>query len=412
MTLFARDRLLLGWGRRSLVLLTFLVASCSAAPSDLPPSVQLGADAVVARQQAEEAKRAADIAVAKATAVRQGTVDAMTLEAQKQQYSIALANVTATADAHRIEQARAAKTEQADQAVATQTARAINMALAQTSQAQQATVQAQQAQATQTAQMDAYNLTATAQAATATRRAQTISENIAQMGATATVEAITRQRAEDEHGAETMREMRDFGAFLLLVGFAVLVIGIIIIVLVWLMQMQSVLVTRQMMLETRAGTVLIVRENGRPRAELVKPVELLESGEWTEPATQAPQLETQAEDLIQYKVGNNVRMIPREAPDDTAVRLARKLLRATMQHYAIQQQDLRQANRIPTALTLGWSADTWQRSVDSLKPNLTTKTGRSGGTFVANYPSVLELYEAVTRGKVVPTLSAKQSKAA
>lgn len=157
---------------------------------------------------------------------------------------------------------------------------------------------------------------------------------------------------------------------------------------------------------------MIVRENGRPVAQLVKPVELLESGEWTEPTTQAPQLETQAEDLIQYKVGNNVRMIPRQAPDDTAVRLARKLLRATMQHYAIQQQDLRQANRIPTALTLGWSADTWQRSVDSLKPNLTTKTGRSGGTFVANYPSVLELYEAVTRGKVVPTLSSKQSKAA
>ncbi len=95
-------------------LLILLVAcDASGAPSTLPPSVQLGADAIAANQSAQTAQARSNALSAQATAVKQSTRDAQDARATDAAIQIAFANVTATAESEQYKRADVAKTESA-----------------------------------------------------------------------------------------------------------------------------------------------------------------------------------------------------------------------------------------------------------------------------------------------------------
>lgn len=214
-----------------------------------------------------------------------------------------------------------------------------------------------------------------------------------------------------------MRELRDAMSFILIALFVLFIIGAVLIALFFLFQWQAATVTtavmRQSLFETRSGTVLIVMRNGVPVPQLLKPVDLLEPGDEGFDNSQAAIVQTEAPDILKLTNRTGTTFIAKDDPEAEAMEMRRKLalrlLRESMRHYANQNIDPRQTNRIPSWRDLGWSPDTWSRAAEALKPNITTKVGRGGGTFCgAQFPTLMDLYAAVGERRVAslsPTLA-------
>ena len=165
-----------------ILLLCALVTACTASPAtplrDLPPDVQLSADAITARQTSDAALFAAQQAQANANAAR----------AKAEQYSAqqtAIAQATRDAAAYEstrvaldLQIAQVTRQAQHDMATATESARRVNIANAETSQARSETRAAVQTQTRRAddAAMLAASQTRQAAYPTQTRQAEQVAE--------------------------------------------------------------------------------------------------------------------------------------------------------------------------------------------------------------------------------------------
>lgn len=297
------------------------------------------------------------------------------------------------------------------------TDQAIAIQSAQTRQAATDTAIAHSSQATGTAEADALivvtthtaaaiQATATTFAATQTRGAQEIQAALERHQATATAEALEIRRAQAQADAARSQAWATFfDSFLkILVGLG----GLAFLIMLWVQIARYLdsLSMRQRILETRAGTVLIIPSRNGYSAELIKPTpNLLDSGNDFEPS-QAAMIETQAPEVFKLSTARGETFITKTDPEQEARevqrRLALRLLRESIRHYSNQRMDAREVNRIPSFRDLGWSSETWVRAVQSLKPYVIATQGRGGGTYCGvEFPSVMTLYTAVGERRIM-----------
>ncbi len=184
------------------------------------------------------------------------------------------------------------------------------------------------------------------------------------------------------------------------------VFAVLVLVLVFAYRYLDALATRQRLVETRAGTVLIVAGPGGYAAQLVQPAPLLDAGDAFD-VSQAPTITHEADDLLKLTTGKGETFITRTDPleeqREQARKLAMRLLRESIRHYAAKGIDPRTVNRVPTYRDLDWSSETWVRAVNALKPHVVTRQGRGGGTFCGQpFPHLVALYAAVGERRIVP----------
>jgi len=249
-----------------------------------------------------------------------------------------------------------------------------------------------QARATQAAQeiflrqtAEAVGIQATRQALhiESTRQALAVQEQSYQM--TATAQAVERLAVQEEQ-ARRREEMIQWVAlvFLLLI---LLALGGALVALVWKAGNQWIewQARRRQLIESRAGTLLLVAENGPPvRVEVIRPALPVGEGE------ERLEMKTETEP-IPYWVGEKlVGFIPRQGRgrEEGGRRLALRLLRESIGRVGGQSQ------RVPGWRELGWSAESWTQAVRLLSRYLETQPGK--GTYLSGeYGSLQELYFAV-----------------
>jgi len=278
----------------------------------------------------------------------------------------------------------------------------------------QATERAYRAQVTQTAQ--AYQATAqhlalqaTRQAVDATATAEAVRLAVQSYQATATIRALAQRAQEEQRAAETERRKQDFQAMLEVVLLALMAVGLVGVLLVFLYRLLDAYVRRE---ETRGAIlyspvgVLVVRRAGMPpvQVEVLRPAPeaggeraLPPSGTDTEPSPDdldwIPQFA--GDRVIGY-----VRADWRRKPEDPQRRLALRLLRESIRKVGGE------AGYIPGWRELEWPAETWSRAVALLRPYVNAVPGRGGGTFlVGEYRTLAELYNALGAGRITLTPS-------
>ena len=255
-----------------------------------------------------------------------------------------------------------------------------------------------QARATQSAQESALRQTAealifesTRQAVQfeSTRQALAVQEHTYQL--TATAQAVERTAAQEEQARRADELTRTvLLVFLLLI---LLALGSVLVALVWKagnqwIEWQS---RRRQLIESRAGTLLLVAENAPPvRVQVIQPAL---------PA-RLPIADTDEDVLtdtepIPYSVnGELVGFIQRPGAADPSRRLVLRLLRESIQAVGAQ------SSRIPGWRELGWSAEVWTQAVRLLSRYIETQPGR--GTYLTGeYASLQELYFAVGERRAV-----------
>uniref|UniRef100_UPI002ADE2CB8 hypothetical protein n=1 Tax=Bellilinea sp. TaxID=2838785 RepID=UPI002ADE2CB8 len=230
----------------------------------------------------------------------------------------------------------------------------------------------QQARATQSAQesflrqtAEAVSLEATRQALhiESTRQALAVQEQAYTM--TATAQAVERQILQQEKIQHTDELTRT--AMLLFLLLILLALGSVLVALVWKagnqwIEWQS---RRRQLIESRAGTLLLVAENAPPvRVQVIQPVLPtplpITGGDEDMPTDTEP---------IPYSVnGELVGFIQRRAEPEK--RLALRLLRESIQAVGAK------SNRIPGWRELGWSAEVWTQAVRLLWRYVETQPGR------------------------------------
>ncbi len=252
--------------------------------------------------------------------------------------------------------------------------------------ARQAEEQANALRLTQEAQMrqtaEAVSLAATQQALAiqATQQALSLAEQSYRM--TATAQAVQRQ-AEQEAQSRQREGLMQLLAWVILL-LILLGLGGVVVTLAWKagnewIAWQS---RRRQLVESRAGTLLLVAENAPPvRVQVIQPLlpGRLQEDEEDLPAETEP---------IPYSVGGDlVGFIPRPHSDPHK-RLALRLLRESIQAVGAR------SNRIPGWRELGWSAEMWTQAVRLLGRYVETQPGK-GTYLVGEYPTLQELYFAV-----------------
>jgi len=255
----------------------------------------------------------------------------------------------------------------------------------------------QQARATQSAQESALRQTAEAVSIQATRQAVefestrqalAVQEHTYQL--TATAQAVERIAAQEEQ-ARRREEMTQVVAlvFLLLI---LLALGSVLVALVWKagnqwIEWQS---RRRQLIESRAGTLLLVAENAPPvRVQVIQPAlpARLPTADTDE------DIPTDTEPIPYSVNGELVGFIQRPGTDPSR-RLVLRLLRESIQAVGAQ------SNRIPGWRELGWSAEVWTQAVRLLSRYIETQPGR--GTYLTGeYASLQELYFAVGERRAV-----------
>lgn len=312
-------------------------------------------------------------------------------------------NLNATANAASIQamgtRQAATETSAARRSEATGTAQANNAAASET-----AIVREVNRAGSRTA--EAIESTSTAYAATTTRSAQEIQAALERRQATATAEALEIRRAQAQGDAARAQRWSDFFDTILKIILGLGSLALLVMLIVQLARYLDSLALRQRLVETRSGTVLIMVSKGQTFAQIIKPTpNLLEMGdEFSD--SQAPAIENEAPELLKLTNAQGETFITKTDPEEEAReakrRLALRLLRASLQHYATLRIDARDVNRIPSYRDLGWSSETWVRAVQSLKPHVIAKSGRGGGTYCgAEFPTVMSLYIAVGERRIL-----------
>ncbi|GIV67134.1 MAG: hypothetical protein KatS3mg047_1527 [Bellilinea sp.] len=264
-----------------------------------------------------------------------------------------------------------------DPAALRATAQAAEALAGQVEEQARATQAAQETSLRQTA--EAVRLEATRQAVSleATKQYLALAEQAYQM--TATAEAVRRQ-AEREAQAQRREGILQLLALLILL-LTLLALGGVVVVLVWRagnewIAWQS---RRRQLVESRAGTLLLVAENAPPvRVQVIQPAL---------PARLPDEGDESETEPIPYSVdGKLVGFIQRRA--DTHKRLVLRLLRESIQTVGAQ------SNRIPGWRELGWSAEVWTQAVRLLSRYVETRPGK--GTYLTGeYETLQALYYGV-----------------
>ena len=255
----------------------------------------------------------------------------------------------------------------------------------------------QQARATQSAQESALRQTAEAVSIQATqqavqfegtRQALAAQEHTYQL--TATAQAVERTAAQEEQARRADELTRTvLLVFLLLI---LLALGSVLVALVWKagnqwIEWQS---RRRQLIESRAGTLLLVAENAPPvRVQVIQPALPARL-----PVTDTDEDIPTDTEPIPYSVnGELVGFIQRPGADPSR-RLVMRLLRESIQAVGAQ------SSRIPGWRELGWSAEVWTQAVRLLSRYIETQPGR--GTYLTGeYASLQELYFAVGERRAV-----------
>lgn len=312
-------------------------------------------------------------------------------------------NLNATSNAVGLQQMEtrqaATETSEAWRSEATGTAASNNAAASET-----AVARARNIVGSRTA--DAIEATDTALAATSTRSAQEIQAALERHQATATAEALEIRRAQAQDDAARYARWAEFFDTLLKIILGLGSIALLVMLIVQLARYLDAIALRQKLVETRSGTVLIVASPSGYTAEIIRPTtNLLDEGANNFGDTQAPVIGNEASELLKLTNARGETFITKTDPEvearEARRRLALRLLRASLQHYATLRIDARDVNRIPSFRDLGWSSETWVRAVQSLKPYVIAKAGRGGGTYCgAEFPTVMTLYIAVGERRI------------
>ncbi len=273
-----------------------------------------------------------------------------------------------------------------DPAALRATAQAAEALAGQVEEQARATQSAQETSLRQTA--EAVRLEATRQAVSveATKQALALAEQAYQM--TATAEAVRRQ-AEREAQAQRQEGLLQLLALLILL-LTLLALGGVVVVLVWRagnewIAWQS---RRRQLVESRAGTLLLVAGNAPPvRVQVIQPALPARL-----PVLDEEESESETEPIPYSVDGELVGFIQRRA--DPHKRLALRLLRESIQAVGAQ------SNRIPGWRELGWSAELWSQAVRLLSHYVETQPGK--GTYLTGeYATLQELYYAVGERRAV-----------
>lgn len=254
----------------------------------------------------------------------------------------------------------------------------------------------QQAQATQSAQerflrrtAEAVSLEATRQAIhiESTRQALAVQEQAYAL--TATAQALERLAAQEEKIQR--RDELTRTAMLVFLLLILLALGSVFVALVWKagnqwIEWQS---RRRQLIESRAGTLLLVAENAPPvRVQVIQPAPPMPL-----PITGGVEdMSTETEPIPCSVNGELVGFIQRR--DEPEKRLAMRLLRESIQAVGAR------SNRIPGWRELGWSAEVWTQAVRLLRRYVETQPGK--GTYLAGeYPTLQDLYFAVGERRAI-----------
>lgn len=273
-----------------------------------------------------------------------------------------------------------------DPAALRATAQAAEALAGQVEEQARATQSAQETSLRQTAEAVSVEATRQAVSAEATRQALAAAEQSYRL--TATVQAAERQ-AEREAQAQRQEGLLQLLALLILL-LTLLALGGVVVVLVWKagnewIAWQS---RRRQLVESRAGTLLLVAENAPPvRVQVIQPALPARL-----PVVDEEESESETEPIPYSVDGKLVGFIQRRA--DPQRRLALRLLRESIQAGGAQ------SNRIPGWRELGWSAEVWSQAVRLLSRYVETQPGK--GTYLAGeYETLQELYFAVGEKRAI-----------
>lgn len=398
-----------------LLFLWLMVTSISAcAVNDAPSSGNAAYDLEIAKGRATSA--------AIETSARRGADAVATNDARTQIAADRDSTRAAQAQANAMLYAQATSTAQGQYAIATSTAQYSIARGAETSQAELA-----QASATKSAR--AADAAATSDAhtwqTTATAERRTIEAEQAHAQATATAQTIALQIQQAQADAEQAAEWNAlaqsglrFAAMVL--GTAFLFASLILVVrgAFILSQMFASRAARALIIETRAGTVMLT-----PTARGTYLPSLVTAGEYaalpegdTFEDTQAPRIEAEAVDMLKVTNAKGETFIAKEDPQEVECEhrrnLVLRLLRAAIDYCNTQRVDPRTTNQIPSYRDLKWSSESWVRAVALLKEAglVTTQTGRGGGTFCAEkFPTLTQLYAAIGERRARPEVNQSPS---
>ncbi|MEW6505834.1 MAG: hypothetical protein AB1457_17915, partial [Chloroflexota bacterium] len=268
------------------------------------------------------------------------------------------------------------------------TAQAAEALAGQVEQQARATQSAQESALRQTAEALIFESTRQAVQFESTRQALAVQEHTYQL--TATAQAVERLAAQEEQARRADELTRTvLLVFLLLI---LLALGSVLVALVWKagnqwIEWQS---RRRQLIESRAGTLLLVAENAPPvRVQVIQPAlpARLPTADTDE------DIPTDTEPIPYSVNGELVGFIQRPGTDPSR-RLVLRLLRESIQAVGAQ------SSRIPGWRELGWSAEVWTQAVRLLGRYIETQPGR--GTYLTGeYASLQELYFAVGERRAV-----------
>jgi hypothetical protein len=275
------------------------------------------------------------------------------------------------------------------------TAQAAEALAGQVEQQARATQSAQESFLRQTAEAVSIQATQQAMYIESTRQALAVQEQAYAM--TATAQAVERQILQQEKIQRTDELTRT--AMLVFLLLILLALGSVLVALVWKagnqwIEWQS---RRRQLIESRAGTLLLVAENAPPvRVQVIQPALPMPL-----PITGGGEDMSTDTEPIPYSVnGELVGFIQRRAEPEK--RLALRLLRESIQAVGAK------SNRIPGWRELGWSAEVWTQAVRLLWRYVETQPGR--GTYLSGeYNTLQDLYFAVGERRAVLTPAPIQS---
>lgn len=398
------------------ILLASLALVTACADYAVPASGNAGYDLEIAKGRATSAaietvaRRAADAIATNDARTRIASEHASTLAAQAQRNAMLYAQATSTA--------------QSQYAIATATAQYVIARAAETTQAESARFNATQtvraADATATADVHRWQTTATAE-----RR--TLEAEQARVQATATAQAIDTQikqaQADEERNAQIWNAIISIAVFLAVILLVLLAIALAVIIFQGAFALSQMFAARaemtaaraaqQLVIETRAGTVILNRtERGTYVPSIVsgKDYGALPSADdfndlQAKRITATAQPSSGANETFKYTNGSGTTHMTKEDPDADRKEQDRKLcmdlIRASMEHWRSLHHDPKTCTRIATWRDLEWSAATWQRAVNLLRPHIITVEGRGGGTLCGKqYPTLLDLYVALGERRI------------
>lgn len=384
--------------RYLILLVPFLLAACADASAVAPQSGNAAYALEIAKGRATASAIETDAAWSANAAL---TADARTVVASNRNATLA-----AQAQQNAMLYAQATSTAQAQYSSATSTA-LFNIARAAE------TMQAGQAQANATATSRASDATATSEAhkwqTTATAERRTLEAEIARVQATATAQVLEAQIIQAKTDAERVRSWSEFFDSVFKFIVAVGSVALFIMLIMYLAKYLDAISMARRLVNTREGTVMLTIVDGRPTAQLIRQVpNLLDVPEqdYFELPAETDVTQNAREIAVRTLSGKTFTVTDVEDENTQGQKLAMRLLRASIDHYRKRGFDPHAVTRITTWRDLEWSADTWSRAVDLLRPHLNVRTGRGGGVYCgAAYPNLVALYVAVGERRAALSIS-------